>query len=63
VSVYLHTLPHSWVFLLEGTLVNPCLGRKPKARVAIINNNKMKRDTLIVHKETIVVCEESEPRF
>jgi hypothetical protein len=36
VSVYCHTLPHSWAPLLARTLANPCLGHEPKARVATI---------------------------
>jgi hypothetical protein len=34
VSVHSHTLPHSQASLLARTLVSPCLGCEPKARVA-----------------------------
>jgi hypothetical protein len=34
VSVHSHTLPHSQASLLARALASPCLGRKPKARVA-----------------------------
>jgi hypothetical protein len=36
VSVHSHTLPHSWASPLARTLANPCLGCKPKARVATL---------------------------
>jgi hypothetical protein len=36
VWVFILTLSHSWAPLLACTFVNPCLGREPKAKVAIV---------------------------